>query len=57
MKSKTKICLLLIAGAFATAYFGIVTRPLPPTLAAQQLCNASYPSCYIPVPTFASLLP
>ncbi|WAG80204.1 hypothetical protein LMK08_05915 [Metapseudomonas furukawaii] len=57
MKKKSKLCLLLIAGAFAAAYLGIITRPLPPPLALHQLCTTTYQPCYMPVPTFASLLP
>ncbi|MFC5696574.1 hypothetical protein ACFPU0_13515 [Pseudomonas sp. GCM10022186] len=66
MNTTTKLCLTLIACAFAAAYITVVSRPLPPALAAQQMCQSSsyqpgyppgYPPCYMPAPTIASLLP
>ncbi len=61
MNTTTKLCLTLIACAFAAAYITVVSRPLPPALAAHQMCQSSYqpgyPPCYMPAPTIASLLP
>ncbi|MCY1281115.1 hypothetical protein D9M68_576570 [compost metagenome] len=57
MKTRKKICLTVLTCAFAAAYVAMMTRPLPPPLAATQYCQPNYPACYIPVPTIGSMLP
>ena len=57
MKTRKKLCLTLLACAFDAAYAAMMMRPLPQPLAATNYCQPTYPACYIPVPTIATLLP
>ncbi|MCY1280364.1 hypothetical protein D9M70_291500 [compost metagenome] len=57
MKSTKRICLAVILCAFCAAYFTLLARPAPTALASSIYCNASYPSCAIPVSSLARLLP
>lgn len=56
MKTK-KICLAAVLCAFCAAYVLLLAQPKPAALASIVYCNASYPSCYVPVPSISRLLP
>lgn len=56
MKATKTICLAAILCVFCAAYVALLTRPAP-MLASIARCNASYPSCFVPVPAIGRLMP
>ncbi|MCY1187095.1 hypothetical protein D9M73_280330 [compost metagenome] len=57
MKATRKICLALILCAFCATCFALLARPKPAALTSNVYCNASYPSCFLPVSSISRLMP